>query len=53
VLDATNEIAASVGDAEHAAMRRHFKTTSRYEWMFWDMGYASERWPFDDLERRT
>src|SRR5437773_4499904 len=32
VLDATNEIAAGVGDAERTAMRRHFKTTSRYEW---------------------
>jgi thiaminase/transcriptional activator TenA len=45
VLDATNELAASLGNAECAAMRRHFKTTSRYEWMFWDMGYACERWP--------
>jgi len=47
VLDATNEIAAGVGDAERAAMRRHFTTTSRYEWMFWDMGYRCERWPFE------
>jgi thiaminase/transcriptional activator TenA len=23
----------------------HFKTTSRYEWMFWDMGYQKETWP--------
>ena len=36
-----------VGDAERAAMRRHFKTTSRYEWMFWDMGWRCERWPFE------
>ena len=27
------------------AMRRHFATTSRYEWMFWDMGWRRERWP--------
>ena len=47
VLDATNEIAAGVGDVERVAMRRHFTTTSRYEWMFWDMGYARERWPFE------
>ena len=47
VLDATNEIAAGVGDAERAAMRRHFRTTSRYEWMFWDMGWRSERWPVE------
>lgn len=48
VLEATNEVAARVGDAERAAMRRHFRTTSRYEWMFWDMGFRRERWPFED-----
>ena len=48
VLEATNEVAAQIGDAERAAMRRHFCTTSRYEWMFWDMGYRSEQWPFED-----
>ena len=29
-------------------MHRHFRTTSRYEWMFWDMGYRCEQWPFAD-----
>jgi thiaminase/transcriptional activator TenA len=47
VLDATDEIASSIGERERAAMRRHFVTTSRYEWMFWDMGYRCERWPFE------
>ena len=47
VLDATNEIAAAVGDAQRAVMRRHFRTTSRYEWMFWDMGWRRERWPVE------
>ena len=48
VLDATNEVAVRLGDIERAAMRRHFRTTSRYEWMFWDMGYRCELWPFED-----
>jgi len=26
-------------------VHRHFLTTSRYEWMFWDMGYREETWP--------
>ena len=47
VLEATNEVAAQAGEAERAAMRRHFRTTSRYEWMFWDMGHRCERWPLD------
>jgi thiaminase/transcriptional activator TenA len=45
VIDATDQTAARVTDADRAAMRRHFVTTSRYEWMFWDMGFRVERWP--------
>jgi thiaminase/transcriptional activator TenA len=45
VLAATDEIAAGVGGREREAMRRHFVTTSRYEWMFWEMGYRREAWP--------
>lgn len=48
VLEATNEVAAQLGDAERLAMRHHFRTTSRYEWMFWDMGERCEQWPFED-----
>jgi len=45
VIEATNRTAARVGVAEREAMRRHFVTTSRYEWMFWDMGARRESWP--------
>jgi thiaminase (transcriptional activator TenA) len=45
VLDATDEMAKPLGSAEREAMQRHFITTSRYEWMFWEMGYRQERWP--------
>ena len=45
VLDATNQTAERLQSAEREAMRRHFITTSRYEWMFWDMGYRREAWP--------
>ncbi len=45
VLDATNEIAGRLGADERRAMSRHFTTTSRYEWMFWHMGYTREGWP--------
>ena len=30
---------------ERSLVRAHFRTTSRYEWMFWDMGYRQESWP--------
>ena len=45
VLAATDAMAGRVGDDGRAAMRRHFVTTSRFEWMFWDMGFRREPWP--------
>lgn len=47
VLEATDEVAARLGTAERARMLGHFRTTSRYEWLFWDMGYRCEQWPFE------
>jgi thiaminase/transcriptional activator TenA len=44
-VEATNLMAGRVGEPEREAMRRHFLTTSRYEWMFWDMGWRREGWP--------
>lgn len=44
-LDATEETAARLQADELDAMRRHFLVTSRYEWMFWEMGYRREFWP--------
>ena len=45
VLAATDQVAAGLRPPEREAMRRHFITTSRYEWMFWDMGLRREAWP--------
>jgi len=45
VLAATDATAAALGPREREGMRRHFVTTSRYEWMFWEMGYRQEAWP--------
>jgi thiaminase (transcriptional activator TenA) len=45
VLAATDELGPALGPAERARVHRHFRTTSRYEWMFWDMGYRKESWP--------
>lgn len=41
----TDRIAADLDASERQAMTQHFITTSRYEWMFWEMGYQKERWP--------
>jgi thiaminase/transcriptional activator TenA len=45
VLGLTERIGQELSAAERQAMTGHFVITSRYEWMFWDMGYRQERWP--------
>lgn len=44
VLAMTDSIAESLTADQREAMRHHFIITSKYEWMFWDMGYRQERW---------
>lgn len=45
VLAATNRRADELTMTQREQMRHHFCLTSRYEWMFWDMGYRREAWP--------
>lgn len=45
VLALTNRVAEAISPEGRQAMTEHFITTSRYEWMFWDMAYREETWP--------
>jgi thiaminase (transcriptional activator TenA) len=45
VLAVTDALGPGLSEAERALVHRHFRTTSRYEWMFWDMGWRQEAWP--------
>jgi thiaminase (transcriptional activator TenA) len=45
VLALTDRLGPELGPVERERAARHFVTTSRYEWMFWDMGYRREQWP--------
>jgi thiaminase/transcriptional activator TenA len=45
VLACVETLAATLREEDRETMRRHFVTTSRYEWMFWDMGWRREAWP--------
>jgi thiaminase (transcriptional activator TenA) len=45
VLAVTDRLGPGLAPGERAMVHRHFHTTSRYEWMFWDMGYRMESWP--------
>jgi thiaminase/transcriptional activator TenA len=45
VLAVTDGLGPGLAPGERALAHRHFRTSSRYEWMFWDMGYRKESWP--------
>jgi thiaminase/transcriptional activator TenA len=45
VLAVTDRLGPGLAPSERALVHRHFRATSRYEWMFWEMGYRKENWP--------
>ncbi len=45
VLAVTDRLGPGLASLERARVHRHFRTSSRYEWMFWDAGYRKESWP--------
>lgn len=45
VLAEVDRVGEGLTAAQRAAVREIFVTTSRYEWMFWDMGWRMEGWP--------
>ncbi len=46
VLALTDQIGQDLSVADRAAMTERFNVSGRYEWMFWEMAYRQERWPF-------
>ncbi|MPZ70443.1 MAG: thiaminase II [Actinobacteria bacterium] len=45
VLALTDEIGEGLSANERSNAIERFRTTARFEWMFWDMGYRREAWP--------
>ncbi len=45
VLDLTDRVCKDLNDSQKKAVKKAFITTSRYEWMFWNMGWTLEEWP--------
>ena len=45
VLAVADRLGPGLAAAERARAHQCFRVTSRYEWMFWDMGYRQETWP--------
>jgi thiaminase/transcriptional activator TenA len=44
-LDLTDRLGPRLSVDEAASLERHFVQTSRYEWLFWEMGLRQETWP--------
>ena len=45
VLAVTDRIGRDLDAPGKRRVEERFITTSRYEWLFWDMGYRQEKWP--------
>lgn len=45
VLAEADKAADGLSPAERVQVARHYRTTSRYEWLFWDSAYRMETWP--------
>jgi thiaminase/transcriptional activator TenA len=45
VLDVTDRTCTELNPSQKEKVTESFITTSRYEWMFWDMGWTLEKWP--------
>jgi thiaminase (transcriptional activator TenA) len=45
VLGLTDRVCADLDPARRDPVKRAFRTSARYEWMFWNMGWTLEGWP--------
>ncbi|MGF1470822.1 MAG: thiaminase II [Rubrobacteraceae bacterium] len=45
VLDVTDEACENLPAEQQRSVTEAFVTTSRYEWMFWNMAWTLEKWP--------
>ncbi len=45
VLALADRIGPELSASEREGAQRHFATTARYEWMFWDAAWRRESWP--------
>ncbi|MDQ0223735.1 thiaminase II [Metabacillus niabensis] len=47
-IDLMDQLAEGKSDAELRHLEDIFLNTTRFEYMFWDMAYHEEMWPFDE-----
>ncbi len=44
VIDITNRISENLNDYQKNKIKEHFIITTKFEYMFWDMGYKKQTW---------
>ncbi|HEX6511752.1 MAG TPA: thiaminase II [Chloroflexota bacterium] len=49
VLGIANQVVSDLPESRRAPIRRHFRVTSQYEWLFWDAAWRLEAWPFEPI----
>lgn len=45
VLEVVDEVADQFTEEQRRVIQRHFVTSARLEYLFWDMGYQRQMWP--------
>ncbi|MGC8935905.1 MAG: thiaminase II [Candidatus Methanomethylicaceae archaeon] len=45
VIQIADDVADDLTEKQKEKVKKHFITTSRYEYMFWDSAYKLEKWP--------
>jgi thiaminase/transcriptional activator TenA len=45
VLEVMDKISLELTENEKGMVLEHFVTTSKMEYLFWDMGFSQQRWP--------
>jgi thiaminase/transcriptional activator TenA len=45
VIAEADRVGDFLSQPERSLVARHYRRTSRYEWMFWDSAYRQESWP--------
>lgn len=48
ILGVVDAVAAALSENERGVMKAHFRRTSQLEWLFWEMGFQEQNWPFAD-----
>jgi thiaminase/transcriptional activator TenA len=47
-----DELAEKASDSERNKMTAHFLLSCQYEYLFWEMAYKMEQWPFDSKNEK-